>query len=193
MAQATIDRLPVAQLPERYGISRTVLYNRFSALRIEPERRGNRAFVNAEQLTLLDALHEHLAQGGSTVDFLEKSGLSTQRPDEQSTGQLTPTNQIADLVKLVDALTSRLTPAHPRYRESFRFLEEAYQNEWLLSTSHLADLLELSAATISSHLSFERYGFIFTKAGKNGTETAWKIDKVSAGGSYNYARLPDDL
>ena len=27
---------------------------------------------------------------------------------------------------------------------------------------------------------FERYGFRFTKAGKNGTETAWKVEKLDA-------------
>jgi hypothetical protein len=34
---------------------------------------------------------------------------------------------------------------------------------------------------------------MFTKAGRNGTEIAWRVDKVSAGESYSYARLPDDL
>lgn len=115
MAEGTIDRLPVAKLPERYGISRTVLYDRINALKVTPEK------------------------------------------------------------------------------QSFRFLEEAYQNEWLLSTSHLADLLELSPARINKKPSFERYGFIFTKAGKNGIETAWKVDKASPGKGYSYAHLPDEL
>lgn len=197
MAEATIDRLPVAKLPERYGISRTVLYDRINALKITPEKRGNKSYVNAKQIALLDDLHEHLKQGGSTADFLDRVGLSGEQQaeqlTEQSTGQLAPTNQVTDLVKLVDEIATQLTPAHPRYRESFRFLEEAYQNEWLLSTSHLADLLELSPARINSKPSFERYGFIFTKAGKNGVETAWKVDKVLPGKGYGYVHLPEDL
>jgi hypothetical protein len=197
MTEASIDRLPVAQLPERYGISRTVLYDRINALKITPEKRGNKSFVNAEQIALLDDLHEHLKRAGSTADFLDRVGLSTQQQAEQSTkqptGQLAPTNQVAELVKLVDAIAFQLTPAHSRYRESFRFLEEAYQNEWLLSTSHLADLLELSPAGVNKKPCFERYGFIFSKVGKNGTETAWRVDKVSPGESYSYAHLPEKL
>ncbi|MBD2057805.1 hypothetical protein H6F88_17560 [Oculatella sp. FACHB-28] len=53
MTEITVDSLPVAQLPDRYSIARSVLYNRLLELKIETEKRGNKAYVNAEQIELL--------------------------------------------------------------------------------------------------------------------------------------------
>lgn len=180
-----IDRLPVAQLPSRYGISRTVLYERFAALKIEPERRGNKAYVNAQQLELLDGLHEHLHQGGSTADFLERTGLlavqSTGQPSklsaELSTGQLAAPPESVSLSVLVEAIAAKLASPAPDLLACFRVLEEACQHRWLLSTSHLSWCLGLSPKTLGSYDSFERYGFRFAKCGRNGSETAWAITK----------------
>jgi hypothetical protein len=61
-----IDRIPITQLPSRYGIARSNLYTRLKDLGIEPEKMGKKAYVNAEQLRLLDALHEHIQKGGTT-------------------------------------------------------------------------------------------------------------------------------
>ncbi len=47
----------------------------------------------------------------------------------------------------------------------------------LLSTSDLSALLKLSPRTINRQQSFERYGFTFTRAGRNGTEIAWFVNK----------------
>jgi hypothetical protein len=40
-----IDRVPVSQLPSRYGIARSALYTRLKDLKIEPEKQGKKAFV----------------------------------------------------------------------------------------------------------------------------------------------------
>ena len=177
MEASQIDRLPVAQLPSRYDISRTVLYERFAALKIEPERKGNKAYVNAQQLELLDGLHSQLASGGSTLDFLERVGLSAEQSAGLSAGQLTSMDEQVSLSFLVEAIARRLSPPKPDPFASFRTLEEACQNRWLFNTSHLAQLLDLSPATIGRRHTFERYGFMFTKCGRNGTEAAWRVTK----------------
>ncbi len=43
-----IDRFPVADLPQRYGISRNTLYeSRLNPLEIKPVREGNASYINA--------------------------------------------------------------------------------------------------------------------------------------------------
>ena len=44
-----LDRVPISQLPSRYGIARSNLYTRLKDLGIEPEKEGKRAYVNASQ------------------------------------------------------------------------------------------------------------------------------------------------
>ena len=75
-------------------------------------------------------------------------------------------------------IASQLKPAHDPLA-SLRGLEEAYRNQWLLSTSELAQLLKLSPKTVRSYgEQFEDAGFVFTRAGtrKRG-EVAWEISK----------------
>jgi hypothetical protein len=184
-----IDRVPVSQLPSRYSIARSALYTRLKDLKIEPEKQGKKAFVNAEQLQQLDALHEHIQKGGITGEFLkqqlERSGhLASEDSPGQSRGfvQDNPgqmvTSPTAALVTVVEAIVKRLMP-NPSRLSYLRELEEAYSNGWLLSTSELAELLGLTAGTITDYgEEFSDAGFIFTRAGKRkGGEIAWRINK----------------
>ena len=58
-----------------------------------------------------------------------------------------------------------------------RALEDAYQNQWILGTSELAQLLKMTPKSLARHTSVRRYGFLCERAGRNGTELAWKIRK----------------
>jgi len=53
-------------------------------------------------------------------------------------------------------------------------LERVAEKGWLLSTSQLAPLLGLRSL---SGKVFERYGFSFTRVGRNGAESAWRVGK----------------
>ena len=79
---------------------------------------------------------------------------------------------------LLTRLVKRLMPA-PTRLSYLRELEEAYSQGWLLSTSELADLLELTPRTIAEYGDeFSDAGFTFTRAGKRkGGEIAWRVDK----------------
>jgi hypothetical protein len=60
---AQIDRFPVSDLPARYDIKRTALYERLKALDIKPIKQGNKSYVDGDQLQLLDDLHAHIGRG----------------------------------------------------------------------------------------------------------------------------------
>ena len=188
MTDVHVDSLPVASLQERYGISRSVLYERINALQISSEKRGNKAYVNAEQIQLLDNLHAFLQGGGSTADFLASAGLSATPSGDESAlvpaGQYAPLDAQA-LVALVGAIAERLTPP-PAAPVAFTYplanleaLERAAEHGWLLSTSQLAPLLGMKSLTGKA---LTRYGFTCTRVGKNGAESAWAVQKAESAG-----------
>ena len=190
-----IDRVPLNQLPSRYGIARSALYTRLKDLKIEPVKDGKRAYVNAHALQLLDALHEHIQKGGTTGEFLKQRESDSpghsnpvERPDENSPGQSRALvqdspgqilfSQPAALITVVEAIVKRLMPGGGRLNH-LRELEEASEKGWLLSTSEVADLLTLSPTTVRGYgEQFSDAGFVFTRAGtrKRG-EVAWEISK----------------
>lgn len=60
---------PVADLPARYGLGRAALYNRLNYLQLKPEKIGNKAYVNENQLQILDELNEYIEQRGTMEGF----------------------------------------------------------------------------------------------------------------------------
>ena len=185
-----IYRLPLSQLPGRYGIARSALYTRLKDLHIEPIKEGKKAYIDAPSLQLLDELHEHIQGGGTTNEFLkQKASKSTgqSRTDDRtqqegllvqdSPGQITL--QPSGLVAVVEEVVKRLLPKTGSRLSYLRELEEACEKGWLLTTSELADLLELSPKTLAAYgKHFEDSGFVFTRAGtRKGGEIAWAIDK----------------
>ncbi len=183
---AQIDRFPVSELPHRYSLKRTALYERLKALKLKPIKQGNKSYLDGDQLKRLDELHAHIQRGGGITDFLqEPEQPSSEQTDP--TGQLAQINQSGALVALVEVLTSRLVPAivskltppAPPLAH-LEALEKAYEKGWLLSTSELAQLLRLSPKTIRGYGdSFSEAGFTFTRAGTRARqETAWKVSKA---------------
>jgi hypothetical protein len=185
MTHGEIDRIQVNQLSDRYdGLAKSAIYTRMEALKIKPERIGNRSYVNAQQLQLLDALHEFINSGGTTAEFLESRGLNKPQDGMEGLSSGLSTGQ-PDLVRLVTAIASeivsRVQPQRPDPNPFayYQMLEDAYRNGWLLSTSEIADLLDLSPAEMRHYGdSFSEAGFVFTKAGyRAGGEVAWKVSK----------------
>ena len=191
-----VDLIPLSQLPSRYDIARSNLYNRLKDLKIEPTKQGRKAFVNEKELKLLDELHAHLTEGGVTSDFIKQQDnqfpqLVTDSTSEvelsspvsvQSQSEPTITLQPTALISVVEAVVKRFIPTSTSRLTYLRELEEAYQNGWLLSTSEVANLLGLTQKTITSYgQEFSDAGFVFTRVGmrKRG-EIAWAIDKQSS-------------
>ncbi|HEY9662731.1 MAG TPA: hypothetical protein V6C65_30125 [Allocoleopsis sp.] len=188
MGNGEIDRLPVNQLTERYGLVRSAVYTRLDALRIKPEKIGNKSYVNAEQIRLMDDLHEFIQRGGTTAEFLEQRGLpkAESRSDSQSSDLSSGLSTIQpDIIKLVTAIAAEFAarlqppPQDPDILAYFEALERAAQNGWLLRTSEVAKLLDLSPSEIKLYGDvFSEAGFTFTKAGyRTKGELAWRVSK----------------
>ena len=190
----SVDLIPLSQLPSRYGIARSNLYNRLKDLKIESVKQGRKAFVSAADLQLLDKLHIHLEQGGNTSEFIKQQAnehhlvnsptafpevshsFETVYPSEP-TISLNP----SALVGVIETVVKKFIPSSPSRLTYLRELEEAYQNQWLLSTSELADLLGFSQKTITNYgQEFSDAGFVFERAGiRKGGEIAWSVDQVN--------------
>jgi hypothetical protein len=185
MGNGEIDRLPVSQLTVRYDLVRSAIYSRMEALKIKPERIGNKAFVNSEQVRLLDDLHQFIQSGRSTAEFLDSRGLAKADKESSELSSGLSTDQ-PDLLRFVTAIAaevaSKFQPAlpAPETLAYFEQLEQAYRNGWLLRTSEIAELLDLLPSEIQHYGdSFSEAGFVFTKAGyRSGGEVAWRVSKV---------------
>lgn len=191
MSNGDIDRIPVNSLSDRYGgLARSAVYKRLEALGIQPEKVGNKAYLNADQIDLMDDLHDFIQMGGSTAEFLESRGLgrggngaSGQRYPGQSSGLSNVQPDLVSLVSLIAGeIAARFQPQSPQRSpmDYYDVLERAAQNGWLLRTSEVATLLDLSPQEILQHYGerFSEAGFVFTRAGyRAGREVAWKVSK----------------
>lgn len=180
MANDTADLIPVNQLQDRYNIKRSALYNRLSALKILPTKLGRRAFVSQEDVMRMDALADHLEAGGTIHDFEEQDDdmdSPTSSLTLASESDMGSTNPGANFAAFMDAITARPEPIQA-LTNRLDLLEKAATHEWLLPTSDLSMALDLSRRSVGKHPKFERYGFIFTKVGQQGTETSWRVEKA---------------
>ena len=186
-----IDRLPVTQLIDRYKLVKSAVYKRLEALGIRPEKIGNKSYINADQLKLMDELHEFIQLGRTTAEFLEMRGLPRHSSTEsfESSGQsLGQSSELSlgqpDILQLIAAITaqlaSKLQPvSEPDPFAYYEILEKAAQNRWHLSTSELAELLDLLPSEIQQYGDrFSEAGFVFTKEGyRSGGQFAWRVAK----------------
>lgn len=191
----SVDLIPLSQLPSRYGIARSNLYTRLKDLKIESVKQGRKAFVTAASLQLLDGLHAHLERGGNTPEFLKKLQENHHNLVTIPANSLENTNYFepeypseptialnpSALVGVIETVVKNLIPTSRSRLTYMRELEEAYQHQWLLSTSELADLLGLTKKTVTNYgQEFSDAGFVFERAGiRKGGEIAWSIDKES--------------
>ena len=193
MSGGDIDRIPVNQLSDRYKLARSAMYKRMADLGIEREKIGNRAYVSAEQVELLDELHSFIGVGGNVAEFIARKGLD--KPDRQSASESSAQTSgqsaglalsNADMVKMVSAIAAemaaKLQPALAASADPLAYyesLERAASKGWKLRTSELATLLKLEPAEINSFSqTFYEAGFVFTRAGyRSGGEVAWLVTK----------------
>lgn len=178
MAKDSAELIPVSQLQERYNIKRSALYNRLSALELQPTKVGRRAFVTPADVVRLDALGDHIEAGGTIHDF-------TEQPATLETGALTmvaddgtaPISQNANFASFLNAFATQPDPLQLLINR-LDLLEKSATHEWLLPTSDLSMALGLSRRSVGKYPKFERYGFVFTKVGQMGTETSWRVQKA---------------
>ncbi len=86
-----------------------------------------------------------------------------------ATGQ----NFTAMLLPLLATLQKPATEHTPL--ERFERLQALADNDWRSSTSELASILGVK--TLSGRV-LERYKFRFSRVGRNGAQSAWKVERV---------------
>ncbi|HEY9738199.1 MAG TPA: hypothetical protein V6D06_18030 [Trichocoleus sp.] len=178
-----IDRLPVSQLSQRYNLARSAVYTRMEALGITTEKVGNKAYINSAQLRLMDDLHRFIQAGGTTPEFLDMRGAQrdVQPGSGQSSGLSLGQPDLLRLITTVAAeVAARFQPApEPNPLGYYHDLEEAARNGWLLKTSEIAYLLDLSPEEIQRCGDrFQDAGFVFTRVGfRSRGEGAWQVSK----------------
>ena len=91
-----------------------------------------------------------------------------------------PSTMLGTLAQIIQQLQPPTPSTDPIAH--IRALEDAYQHNWILGTSELAQLLKISPKTLARHEKIERYGFACERAGQNGTELGWKIRKPKSKG-----------
>jgi len=177
-----IDEVPVASLSGRYGVNRSQIYVRLDALKrldptLIPKKRGKKAFISSQMLDYLDGIAALLQQGFTTDQAAERV-LAIAPPPDLSADSLARQDTTSALgnPELMALLLANLQREPEDDLAVFRKLQELADNDWRPSTSQLTKILDL--ASLPGGEDFERYGFRFVRAGKNGAETAWKVEKV---------------
>jgi hypothetical protein len=185
-----IDPFPVAALLDRYNLGKQAVYNRIDALDIKTFKQGNKSYITASDVELLDQLHDHISAGGkmddfkspktelvsSPVDTLDTSSRLVDRLDT-TTGQ--PDLSLGEVVQLVEAIARHLRPAEPL--QHLKELELAATSGWLLSSSEVEGLLGCKPRVKKGEQQFTRGSFNFVRSGKIGNQSAWKVVKVGGG------------
>jgi hypothetical protein len=177
----------VKELGARYQLnSRKSLYSRLNALNLELAKDAQgRSYATPEQLELLDQLHQHLKDGGILGNFTPVTPVEVEatqqepltEPDFSLTTQpaIQPSIPPEFLGDLVGAIASRLTPISPL--SPHRELEEAAEKGWLLTTAEVRELIGVKPTAAKGEDSYQRGCWLFTKAGKIGSQTAWRVSK----------------
>lgn len=188
--------ISIKDFEQRYKLTRSNIYNRVNGLKakgydLEPMKQGTRSIFSAEQGAIMDRLHQHLLAGNDIGSFPDASGRvqltqHTVQPIERPIERLTvQQDSLAErspatlgVATLIDAIAGKLADVIPTPQPdplvNLRLIQESHDQNWLLSSSQLGALLGVKSL---SGASFERYGFTFTRTGKNGIESAWRITK----------------
>jgi hypothetical protein len=181
MSQAELIDYPIKELPQRYSIARSAVYVRMKRLNITPHTQGNRSYISASQLELLDDLHDFLVEDSSrTIDeFLRwLSAVELSESRFSSTGQLIR-QQTGHIIRQPERGVEYSQGSNAaQLRERFEFLERASTRGWLLSTSDLAQLIGLEPTTVVKHEQLSRWGFTFVKCSeRTGREVNWTVKR----------------
>ena len=183
--------LSVNELCDRYKLkSRRTLYNRLEGLGIELLKKNNKAYATDEQINLLDQVDKYIKDGGKIKNFVPTAIAEisphnstaqhseiidlpivsdTTQHSAQHTAQLTVQEEL--LGDMLAAIANKMQPKNPLWY--MHELETAIANNWKLSTSQIKEMI----GTKPSGKTFSHGCFIFTKSGRIGRESAWKVTK----------------
>ena len=188
-----IDNFPVSQLQSRFSLGKQAVYNRLQQLGIKPFKEGNRSYITADQLQLLDQLHEHINQGGTMAEFKKSSTVDkAQSPvdivespvDIVETGMTkSAANNLELMVQVVSTGVEKAIASSVQAKSPLWYMGElkrATDEGWLLTTKEVQELIGVKPRTTKGSNTYTRGSFSFVKSGKIGGQTAWKVVKHTA-------------
>ena len=157
----------------RYGIGKQTAINRRNHLGISPIKSKGINFITEADLALMDELHQFLQTSGAKMkDFPNPNQTALTETEAAPEEAITDTS---DLLILIDKITEAVKPAEQTNPlNHLEQLEKAYENGWLLTTK---EVHHLCGAKPNGSI-WERGSFIFTKVGKIGAQSSWRVGKV---------------
>lgn len=178
--------LTTRQGAERYGCENnySTFHNRMVKLGIKPERRGRQSFLNQHQISLLDRLDRHLKTGGTFANFEIEEGqtktiestASSMELASKETGFIDSTGAIGN-IEIINALQALASNNYDILTPQKR-LKEAVDNDFLLTTEQVSQILGLNTNTIRSWKSgTKRLGFSFHKEHEGSSAVVWRISR----------------
>lgn len=187
----------IKELLERYNLkSRQSIYDWVQkGLKQDFHKdKTGKSYVTSDQIGLLDQLQKYLQTPNavlsnfiplstvqidspidSTIDSSKnghKSEIAAQSIDNQLLLELTAKIGWA----ISSQLAQQLTETNPLYRHEA--LEKAKELGWLLTSKEVQKLIGVKPKTKKGDNTYQRGCWLFTKSGKIGTQTAWKVDKI---------------
>lgn len=123
-----LQKIPLLELQQKYGIGRAPLYNRMTYLKMTTWKVSGKAYLDTEQVMEMDGLHEHIQSTGrmegypvpppsGPVDTSESTGvIAVVEPEESaptrikaeqnytaSQARQTPTEELEPINKLIES------------------------------------------------------------------------------------------
>ncbi len=186
------QNLTIKELLERYNLrQRQSIYNWCKASKIELNKdESGRAYATPSQIALLDQLAEHMKKPGANlsnfipvsktkidtaVDIVVDNKIDGYKGDNKLQ-QIDPylLGEITSQIGI--AIANHLSSSSPLRHN--RELEEAAEKGWLLTTAEVRTLIGVKPHTAKGEITYKRGCWSFSKAGRMGNQTAWRVSKI---------------
>ncbi len=148
MLPTVLAPLTLSELQARYGLKTpNSLRARIEGLGIKPQQDGRSRVVAVADILLLDELHQHLGNGGTVASFLRSKGMAIATVADSDADTITntvselvlsaPAAQPVQMELLLNAIAAAVQPKPSNPAERYRFLDEAVQAGWVVTTADL--------------------------------------------------------
>ena len=115
-----------SDLPDRYGISKSVIYDRLKALHIKPYKQGNRSYISGVELALMDELDAHLTGTNNEMESFVSEQIAN--------GRITIAVEQTELVVVrpeAEVVKAQQLPPEVLAAEEIEISSESSQSEWI--------------------------------------------------------------
>lgn len=154
---------------ERYGITKSTMYDRMKKIGVIPISKGRRSFITFDDRDRMDRLDAYLKEGGSCEDFEPTIRLGNSEIEVASKQEA-----YADMLMLIEAISKHFKQESTDPLANQKALLFAAKNRLILPSSQVKQLIgkkPKNSSLIWGCFEFDRFG-------KIGRESAWLVTKV---------------